>query len=62
MPLRLLAALVPALLLQSERAPLPFRASVYLLTVIPEAAYALIWLWIFNPLYGPLNLILGALE
>ncbi|MCB0010073.1 MAG: sugar ABC transporter permease, partial [Anaerolineales bacterium] len=30
-------------------------------TVIPEAAYALIWLWIFNPLYGPLNLILGAL-
>ena len=61
-PLRLLAALVLALLLQSERRPFGlFRATVYLPTVIPEAAYALIWLWIFNPLYGPLNLILGAL-
>jgi multiple sugar transport system permease protein len=24
-------------------------------------AYALIWLWIFNPLYGPLNQILRAI-
>jgi multiple sugar transport system permease protein len=24
-------------------------------------AFALIWLWIFNPLYGPVNLALGAL-
>ena len=28
---------------------------------IPDVAYALIWLWMFNPLYGPLNLVLGAL-
>ena len=38
-----------------------YRAAVYLPTIIPEAAYALIWLWIFNPVYGPLNLVLGAL-
>jgi multiple sugar transport system permease protein len=24
-------------------------------------AYALIWLWIFNPIYGPLNMLLGSL-
>ena len=30
-------------------------------TVIPDVAYALLWLWILNPLYGPLNLLLGAL-
>jgi multiple sugar transport system permease protein len=28
--------------------------------VIPNVAYALIWAWIFNPIYGPLNLVLGA--
>src|SRR5437868_11349642 len=38
-----------------------YRACVFLPTVIPEVAYALIWLWIFNPLYGPLNVGLGAL-
>ncbi|MGH2629268.1 MAG: carbohydrate ABC transporter permease, partial [Actinomycetota bacterium] len=27
----------------------------------PDVAYALLWLWILNPLYGPLNLMLGAL-
>jgi multiple sugar transport system permease protein len=61
-PLRLLAALALALLLQGKK-PLfgLYRASVYLPTVIPETAYALIWLWIFNPLYGPLNAVLVAL-
>jgi multiple sugar transport system permease protein len=28
--------------------------------VVPDVAYALVWLWILNPLYGPLNLALGA--
>jgi multiple sugar transport system permease protein len=27
---------------------------------VPDIAYALLWLWILNPLYGPLNLALGA--
>jgi multiple sugar transport system permease protein len=34
---------------------------VYLPTVVPEIAYALIWLVALNPLYGPVNLILGGL-
>ena len=59
-PLRLLAALGLALLLQSKKRLFGlYRASVYLPTIIPEAAYALIWLWIFNPFYGPLNVVLA---
>ena len=30
-------------------------------TAIPDVAFALAWLWILNPLYGPLNLALGAI-
>ncbi|HRQ37460.1 MAG TPA: sugar ABC transporter permease [Chloroflexota bacterium] len=61
-PLRLLGALLLALLLQSERRGFGLhRAAVYLPTVIPEVAYALIWLWILNPVYGPLNMLLGNL-
>ena len=37
------------------------RATIYLPTVIPAAAYALAWLWILNPLFGPLNMGLRAL-
>jgi len=61
-PLRLLAALLLALLLQAKgRFFGAYRASVYLPTVIPEAAYALLWLWLLNPVYGPLNKILSAI-
>ncbi|MCP4361421.1 MAG: sugar ABC transporter permease [Chloroflexi bacterium] len=61
-PLRLFGALFLALLLQRKRRPFGlYRTAVYLPTVIPEAAYALIWLWIFNPIHGPLNLTLGWL-
>jgi len=60
-PLRLLGALVLGLLLGGRRRGTGlYRAAVYLPTIIPEAAYALVWLWILNPVYGPLNLILGA--
>jgi multiple sugar transport system permease protein len=48
-----------ALLLASRRAVGTFRAVVYLPTIIPDVAYALIWLWLFNPLYGPLNQVLA---
>lgn len=59
-PLRLIAAISLALLLQRNRRFFgAYRAAVYLPTVIPEAAYALIWLWLFNPLYGPLNTALA---
>ena len=59
-PLRLLAALALALLLNRRGFGL-YRAAVFLPTVIPDAAYALLWLWIVNPLYGPLNFALAAL-
>ncbi len=62
-PLRLVGALLLALLLNRPfRGVGACRAAVYLPTVIPDAAYALIWLWIFNPVFGPLNLVLGALR
>jgi multiple sugar transport system permease protein len=59
-PLRLLAATALGLLLA---APRPggrwYRAAVYLPTVIPDIALALLFLWVLNPLYGPLNQLLG---
>jgi multiple sugar transport system permease protein len=59
-PLRLLGALGLALLLQpGGRFFAGSRAAAYLPTIIPEGAYALLWLWILNPLFGPLNLALG---
>jgi multiple sugar transport system permease protein len=61
-PLRLLAALGLALLFSRPRPGTGlYRAMVYLPTVIPETAYALLWLWILNPLYGPLNQLLRLL-
>jgi multiple sugar transport system permease protein len=60
-PLRVLGALMLALLLRERRRGVAvYRAAVYLPTVIPSVAYALIWTWIFNPIYGPLNQLLGA--
>ena len=35
--------------------------AVYVPSIVPSVAYALVWLWIFNPRYGPLNLVLGSL-
>ena len=62
-PLRVAAALALALLMERpSRGIGAYRASVYLPTVVPDVAYAFVWLWILNPLYGPLNLVLGALD
>jgi multiple sugar transport system permease protein len=61
-PIRLVAALALGLLLaRGFRGAAGARTAVYLPTAVPDVAYALIWLWILNPLYGPLNLTLGAL-
>jgi multiple sugar transport system permease protein len=61
-PLRILGALGLAMLLRRPRRGIGgYRAAVYVPTVIPDVAYALIWLWIFNPLFGPVNLALSAL-
>ncbi|MFG3701367.1 carbohydrate ABC transporter permease [Micromonospora sp. NPDC047620] len=59
-PVRLLAAVGLGLLLA---APRPggrwFRVAVYLPTVVPDVALAVLFLWVLNPLYGPLNQVLG---
>ena len=61
-PLRILGALALALLLlRPRRGAAGYRAAIYVPTVIPDVAYALIWLWIFNPLFGPVNVALEAL-
>ena len=61
-PLRLLAATGLGLMLSAPRkGGRWYRAIVYLPTVIPDVALALLFLWVLNPIYGPLNQILGAL-
>ncbi len=58
-PLRLGGALGLALLLHRRmRGAGTARSAVALPTVIPDVAYGLLWLWLFNPLYGPINLLL----
>ncbi|MCA9934160.1 MAG: sugar ABC transporter permease [Ardenticatenaceae bacterium] len=60
-PLRVMGAFLLARLLQRHGRFLnTFRAAIYLPSIIPTAAYALAWLWILNPLFGPVNLILKA--
>jgi multiple sugar transport system permease protein len=55
-PLRLAAALGLALLLHRRfRGVGLHRATVVLPFVVPDIAYGLLWLWLFNPLYGPIN-------
>jgi multiple sugar transport system permease protein len=59
-PLRFVAAVGLGLLLA---APRPggrwYRVAVYLPTVVPDVALAILFLWVLNPLYGPLNQLLG---
>ena len=61
-PLRLLGAVVLALALRGRtRGDAVGRVAVVLPTVVPDAAYALLWLWLLDPLFGPVNLALSAL-
>jgi len=60
-PLRLVLATGIALLLNRRARGIgAARAAAYLPSVVPDAAYALLWLWMLNPLYGPLTLSLHA--
>ena len=64
-PLRLLGALGIALLLSRRlRGGPSLRAVFFLPTVVPDIAWALVWLWLLNPLFGPVNglLRLGGVE
>jgi multiple sugar transport system permease protein len=58
-PLRIGAALVLALLLHRRAIGVATaRTTVMLPTAVPEIAYGLLWLWLFNPIYGPVNRLL----
>lgn len=60
-PLRVFGAFVLARLMQGHgRFVSWLRAAVFLPSALPATAFALAWLWILNPLYGPLNLLLRS--
>jgi multiple sugar transport system permease protein len=60
-PLRIAAAVGLALLLHRRTAGAGIaRGIAYLPTVVPDVAYALLWLWLLNPLYGPLAAALSS--
>jgi len=62
-PLRMLGVLGLALFLEKRRRGIgAYRAAAYLPTIIPDVAYALTWLWIVNPLFGPINQVLRTLH
>ena len=54
-PLRLAAALGLALLLHAEAAGWGRAVGGRAADDRPELAYGLLWLWLLNPLYGPIN-------
>jgi multiple sugar transport system permease protein len=61
-PLRLAVALGVGLLVsRPRRGGGAARTATSLPTFIPEIAIALLWLWMFNPLYGPLAALLSVL-
>jgi multiple sugar transport system permease protein len=61
-PLRLAVATAFGLLLHARfRGAGAGRTSAFLPTVIPDSAYALVWLFLLNPIYGPVNGLLGLL-
>jgi len=58
-PARVLIALGLALLLHRRAAAVgTARTAAVLPFAVPEIAYGLLWLWLFNPLYGPINQVL----
>jgi multiple sugar transport system permease protein len=58
-PLRVVGGLLLALLADGRgRIAGATRVSVFAPSVIPDPATALIWLWVVNPLYGPLGAVL----
>lgn len=61
-PLQLLIALILAILL-NQRVPFMrlFRTAFYLPSMASGVAVAILWLWIFNPIGGPVNGLLSIL-
>ena len=59
-PLRVAGAFLAARLARGGRLRHLLRAAVFLPSAVPASAFALAWLWILNPLYGPLNRLLAG--
>ena len=60
-PLRLALATGFALLMHARfQGAGAARTAAFSPSVIPDTAYALVWLFLLNPLYGPINWLLGA--
>ncbi len=60
-PLRLFIATALALALHARaRGAGAGRTAGFLPTVVPDAAWAMVWLFLLNPIYGPANALLGA--
>ena len=61
-PLRVGAAAGLALFLYRRRRGVgAARTAAFLPTVVPDAAFALLWLWLLNPLFGPLAALLDLI-
>jgi multiple sugar transport system permease protein len=62
-PLRLAMATGFALLLHTRfRGVGAARTAVFSPSVIPDTAWALVWLFLLNPLYGPINALIGPVS
>ena len=60
-PLRIAGGLLLALLADGRgRLAGATRTAVFAPSIIPDPATALIWLWVVNPLYGPLALVIDG--
>lgn len=56
LPLRIMGGLFLALLADGRgRLASTTRLAIYTPSIIPDPATALVWLWIVNPLYGPIG-------
>lgn len=61
-PVRIVVMLIVSLSLNALRRGIRFyRVAVYLPLLIPDVSYAIIWSWVFNPYFGPINAVLAAL-
>lgn len=61
-PLRLAVATGLALLLHRRfRGVDVHRTAAFLPTIVPDAAAAVTWMWLLNPLFGPVNIVLRGL-
>ncbi|MCC6792456.1 MAG: sugar ABC transporter permease, partial [Thermomicrobiales bacterium] len=49
------ALLLAYLMFRPRRGGAIYRAAIYLPTIVPDIAWAVAWLWILNPIYGPLS-------